>query len=552
MKKASIVITVALLLFVAAISWGGGKTDKPAQGGEVKKTITMGIAADPGGWVPWGAFSQGRRDVFPFAYQTLTADYMDSTTQLMTSYFVMITGFNKINDTTYELYLRKGIHDTAGNNFTANDAVFSFERARAAATGSSYSIIDSMTVIDDLTFRISVKGDLTIGEFDNLLTETYMVTKAAYDASGDGMAKKPVGTTGYVLSDYVSGSHCTFVKSPFPYWNEAANQSEKAEDGYVTMFDTKNLDSVTFQVITDTSTLAIALETGKIDLAVGVSANDIQLFRDKGPLADKFNVNTYADTQYLLSFNASKKSPCNNLNLRMAIAYCFDSKAVLDAAYNGDGMISKAWAYPAMKDYQKAWDSQDYFGYNMATAKSYFDKYLKETGTSASNLHLRLLTYNRPVMEKMAQTLQAYINTLAGNPNACEILNFEQSSYNQLRNKPEEFDMLIGFAINSRTYPVITWYGAVTTESVTGTNSFFADDPQLMKLVLAASSERTHSDATVSAFQKHINDNCYIVGMVTGYVYIVGANWIEDFKIGRGNCVAIAGMHYNWAKKGAK
>jgi ABC-type transport system substrate-binding protein len=552
MKKSLIVMVLTLSTVVTLFAGGASANARTGAATAVGKSITMGISADPGGWVPWGAFSQGRRDVFPFAYQTLTADYMDATTQSMTTYYVMITGFDRINSDTYEIHLRKGIYDTAGNSFTASDAIFSFEQAIAMATGSSYAIIDHMELVDALTFRIYIEVDLTVGEFENLLTETYMVTKAAYEGSGNKLASKPVGTTGYVLSEYVSGSHSTFVKSERGYWNEAANQSESIKDGYVTMYDTKNLDSVTFQVITDASTLAIALETGKIDLAVGVSANDVGLFRNGGPQANKFNVNTYADTQYLLAFNASNRSACNNLNLRLAIAYCFDSYAVLDAAYNGDGLVSKAWAYPAMKDYQKSWDAQDYFDYNLATAKSYLEKYFRETGTTAANLHLRLLTYNRPVMEKIAQTLQAYISELVGNPNACEILNYEQSTYNQLRNNPAEFDMFIDYAINSRTYPIISWFSAINPQSARGTNEFFANDPQLLPLVLAAAGANTHSDATVAAFQKHINDNCYLIGLVTGYVYIVNANWIETFSVGRGNCVSIASMKYNWQAKAAR
>jgi ABC-type transport system substrate-binding protein len=378
-----------------------------------------------------------------------------------------------------------------------------------------------------------------------------MVTKAAFEADPDRMARKPVGTTGYVLSEYISGSHCTFVKAG-NYWNEAANQSKKEEDGYVTMFDTTNLDSVTFQVITDPSAMAIALETGKIDIAVGISADDVKLFRSGGPNANKFKVDTYADTQYLLSFNVASKSVCSNLNLRLAIAYCFDSKAILEAAYNGDGLVSKAWAYPTMADYQKSWDTQNYFDYNLATAKSYLDKYYAETGTNASSLRIRLLTYNRPVMERICQTIQAYISTLTGNPNTCEILDFEQSTYNQLSNDSAAFDMFIGYAINSRMYPIISWVAGVTNKSVRGTNQFFANDPNLARLVGAASGAKTHSNATVAAFQKHINDNAYLVGLVTGYVYIVSSNFIGDVSIGRGNCIAVAGMNYNWAAKASK
>ena len=54
--------------------------------------------------------------------------------------------------------------------------------------------------VDDYTINCEVVENLGIGDFEEILTTVNMVTKAAYEASADGMATDPVGTTAYVLS----------------------------------------------------------------------------------------------------------------------------------------------------------------------------------------------------------------------------------------------------------------------------------------------------------------------------------------------------------------
>lgn len=524
-------------------------TDDKSNVTEADKEIVVGISADPESWSPWERFNNGRRDTMPMVYQTLTSDVINPETGKYETYYVMITGYEKVDDSTYEIYVREGIVDTAGNAFKASDAVYTFETAKAMGILSQLNAIDHLELVDDYTFRLIAGRTLAVGDFEDLLSAINMVTQASYEASEDGFATNPIGTTGYELSEYTAGSRAVFTKAS-SYWNEAANESESVEDGYCYVWDTKNLDKVQFEIITDTSTMAVALETGQIDLSTTVATDDLVLFQEGGQNADKFTAFTYPDNMYALSFNADSASDCENYNLRMAIALAVDSAGVLDVAYNGDGLISKAWAYPTFVDYQADWDSQSYFDYDEEKAAEYLQAYYDETGTTASDVSLKILIMNRPSMQKAAEAVQAYIVNLVGNQNCVEIISYDQSTYEEMYLDPNEFDLMISYIQTNRTYATYAWNNLANKAKTTnGSTIFFDDSDEMLDILRAAISEETHSDATVSAFQDYINENAYMKALICGNVYVVAANWVESLQMGPKNCVALCGLEYDWAAK---
>jgi ABC-type transport system substrate-binding protein len=550
-------ITILLVLFMtlSLAACGPDKevtpgSDGVSQGSDVEKKVVVGIPADPESWAPWERMNNGRRHTMPMVYQTLTADTIDPVTKKIVTYNVMIEGYEKISDDTYEVYVREGIYDTAGNPFKASDAVFTIETVKEKGALKQVRPIDHLKVIDDYTFQIVVNEALAVGDFGDILSAINMVTQASYEASPDGMATNPVGTAGYVLSEYVTGSHAVFTKSEKGFWNEAANESKSVEDGYCFVWDTTKLDTVQFEFITDPSTMVIALETGDIDLSTSVASKDLVLFKKDGPNADKFYVHPYPDEMYSLSFNCSDQSVCSNINLRRAIAHCVDSQALLDVAYSGDGVVAKAWSYPTMMDYQKKWDSQDYFKYDPELAKQDLQAFYDETGTKASDLKIRLLIFNKPALVSIGQMVQAYIAELVGNETCCEILNYDQSTYNTLYEDPTAFDVYINYCPTHKAYSVFAWNEAANEKKRgDGTNQWFVDSDELQKLLEAAIDEKTHSDETVSAFQDYINDHCYQVSLIAGSKYMVVADWVETVLIGPKDCVGICGMDFDWTAK---
>ncbi|HHU23293.1 MAG TPA: ABC transporter substrate-binding protein [Clostridiales bacterium] len=523
----------------------------PEQQEPENKELVVGISTDPVSWEPWGAFNNGRKHLMHLVYQTLTAEIPDLVNGTTIRYYVLASGYEQIDDRTYEVYVREGIYDTAGNPFTAKDAVFSYSTAKAQGTLAQLNAIESLEVVDDYTFRMTTSRTLAVGDFEDILTGFNMVTQASYESSPDGMVTTPVGTTGYVLIDYVAGSHAVFEKAD-SYWNNAANESRSIEDGYCSTWDCTKLDKIRYEIITDPTTMTIALESGDIDISANVSSNDLQLFQDGGKLADKFDVFAHPENMYGISFNASKSSPTNNYNLRMALAHCVDPQGVLDATFDGSGIVLKAWAYPTFMDYQNKWDDQPYFEYDLDLAKEYLQKFYDETGTTADTLKLRLLTQSGPTTGKIAEAVQAYIVTLVDNPTCVEILSFDRGTYNSMWMDENAFDILLIYGQTAnRTYCTYAWNSYANAAKLQHKNDVWhSGDEKVQELLNAAISVKTHSDETVSDFQQYINDQAYIKNLMCGDVYVVGKSWIGGLEdcIGPKDCLAIMALDYDWSK----
>ena len=514
----------------------------------VEKTVTVGIIADPTTWDPWASFNPGRKHTAGVIYQTLVALVTNPETSQVVAYNVMISGYEQLDESTFRVTLREGIYDTAGNPFTANDAKFSLDSAKEKGTMGAMNDMNEVTVVDELTFDVTVNSTMAVGDFEELLSTPNMVTQAAYEASPDGMLMEPVGTTGYVLSDYVAGSSCTFTKSETPYWNEKANESRDIEnDGFCFLYDTTKVDTIVYKVITDTSTMAIALESGDIDIASSVASNDMLLFNNN---PDYSVASVPGNIMYLVT-NCSTDSPMQNENLRKAVAYCFDSSDALSAAYDGDGVVAKAWGYPSQIGYQSEWDSDeyDYFGYDLEKAQEYLQAYYEETGTSAGDLHLRLLCTTDSAHVKIAEVIQASLNALVG-ADCCELLQYETNSFNEVKSDSTAYDMYLYWGLANKPYVLYNWNLSANAErSSSGLSGFKIVDEQLQTLLNACLSVDTFSDETCKAFQEYVNEKCYTVCICTGNSHWVASNWIKSFAIGSKDAVVANAMTYDWSAK---
>lgn len=513
---------------------------------EGTKELVVGISADIGTWEPWGNFNIARQNEAPLVYQNLTADVVDLESNTMVHYYILAESTEKIGDLTYQIKIREGIYDSQGNPFTAEDAVFSFEKCKEVSRLTQIGIVDSLELVDTYTFNMTLIYD-TVGTFDDICNAINMVTQEAYEASPDGMATEPIGTGPMVLDDYVSGDHATFKKAD-SYWNDAANESKSVEDGYCSMWDFTNLDVVRYDCITDTATMAVALETGSIDLARALGDDDVALFEDN----DDFTVFGYPEGDYGVAFNVSDNAVTKNYNLRMAIALCLDSAKILDAVADGDGLVAKAWSYPSFVDYQSEWDSQDYFEYDLDAAKDYLQKYLDETGTKASDLKIRLLMQNEDIASATATAIQEAVGELTGNPLCVEILTYDRASFTEAKKTADAFDLLIqNGQIVTRTYSGYEWDAQANADK-NGFDIFHSGDDKLQSLLMEAISVDTHSDETVAAYQAYLNEQCYIKNLFTTNQYGGAASWIGnlDHAAGAKDCLNVGALSYDWNASG--
>ncbi len=565
MKKRILAMLLAGVLALSLAACGGDdNADKnsPTPGGsdaptsqtpdtaepefEGVKEIVVGVSGDIKTWEPWGNFNPARQNEAPVVYQNLTTDVVDLEKGEMVHCYVLAESAEQIDDLTYQIKLREGIVDTAGNPFTAEDAIFSFEKCKEVSSLTQVKIIKSMELVDELTFNMTLTAN-TVGTFYDVCNAINMVTKESYEASPDGMVAKPVGTSPMVMKEYVAGGYVVFEKAD-SYWNEAANESKDPAAGYCSMWDYGDIDVIRFECITDSATMAIALENGEIDIARSIGKEDLKLFEGN----KDFTVFTAPDAALGLAFNASENSPTSNYNLRMALAHCINSADCLSYVADGHGEIAKAWSYKTFVDYQDQWNGQDYFEYDLDLAKEYLAKWEQETGKKAADLQLDIILQSEDDAEALALTIQSAVGKLTGNPNTIVVNGFDRATFTQAKKDATGFDlMVVDSQLVTRSHSGYEWDNLVN-QAKNGYNCFHADDDVLQEKLMDAIQVATTSDETVSAFQEYINEQCYMKNLIYVEGFGATASWIGNtiHATGAKNALNLGALTYDWNASG--
>lgn len=395
---------------------------------------------------------------------------------------------------TFTLY--DNIYDTAGNHFTAEDAVWCFGKFHENALTDAGNFTNEQ-VVDEYTFTVDIASDAVtlLKPFTNL----EFVTKAAYEAAGGNMATKVVSTGPYMVEDYVTGSTLTVVKNA-DYWQKNPTVTNQKQ----------NVDKIVYNYMTEASQIAINLESGVVDFAF-VDWTVADRFTS-GQVSGNFvatEVQTWGGND--LCFNMSDKSYFyNNPDLRKAIFYAIDKEAIVDAVWNGHAQVPKAYGNYNYPDADPVWQEEDYFGYNPELAQEYFEK----SGYKPGELTLKLIYPQSSYCDNMAEIIQAYLSVLGIN---VSINGLENAIYNEYSYDPTQYDIMFvgggGDGSITRIWSRRIDKSAFTTDYVIG----FINDDELQELVSAACNPATHSQETVNAVHYYLKDAAYIMRLYIEY-----------------------------------
>jgi peptide/nickel transport system substrate-binding protein len=275
---------------------------------------------------------------------------------------------------TYTFHLQTGVKFTDGTAFNADAAVYNVNRWKnlpEALQGDDYyditvfggygdkSLIKSVTKIDDATFQMvltSPKADfltaMTLAPFSMqspTALKAHNADKGSKDPSNDYWQKAPTGTGPFMFAgDFVSGDHYTIVKNP-NYWDTA---------------NAAHLDKVIFKPIADSAQRLTALKSGTVDTIDFVDAN--QLTDISGDSSLQLVSRSPLDIGRL-NINQSIK-PFNDVNVRKAISYAIDRKAIIDTFFpNGAGQAADSDLLPSMPAYEK---NATVSGFDLTKAKA--------------------------------------------------------------------------------------------------------------------------------------------------------------------------------------
>ncbi|MER9460029.1 ABC transporter substrate-binding protein [Mesorhizobium sp. M0387] len=258
---------------------------------------------------------------------------------------------------TFKLHTGVKFHD--GSDFDAGDVKFSLDRARADnsvnAQKALFAAIDTVEVVDPTTVKVTLKNPQ--GSFLYNLGWGDAVIVAP--ESADTNKEKPIGTGPFKFQSWAKGSSITLVKSD-TYWGAPVF-----------------LDKAEFRIVPDAAAAVPALLSGDIQAFPFFDPDSVAQVKDD----PRFKVvigSTEGET--ILAIN-NKKPPFDKLEVRQAIAFALDRKAIIDGASAGLGVPIGSHMSPASKAYV---DLTGLYPHNVEKAKELLKQAGFENGIKAT------------------------------------------------------------------------------------------------------------------------------------------------------------------------
>ncbi|RWO75801.1 MAG: ABC transporter substrate-binding protein [Mesorhizobium sp.] len=251
----------------------------------------------------------------------------------------------------YTFKLHSGVKFHDGTDFNADHVKFSLDRARADnsvnAQKGLFAAIDTVEMVDPATVRITLKNPQSSFLYNMGWGDAVIVAPETADTNKE----TPVGTGPFKFQSWAKGSSITLIKSD-AYWGAPVS-----------------LDKAEFRIVTDAAAAVPALLSGDVQAFPFFDPDSVAQIQGDS----RFKVVIGAtEGETILSMN-NKKSPFDRLQVRQAISFALDRKAIIDGASAGLGVPIGSHMSPANKAYV---DLTGLYPHNVEKAR----ELLKEAG----------------------------------------------------------------------------------------------------------------------------------------------------------------------------
>lgn len=341
-KALALTLSTALMITGLAACGGGNASSNPnpghTSGGTpttVKDSVIYGWSNEPSTLDPHMTSDSTALGACYQIYDMLIREEKDGTLSpaLCTSYEYS----EDMMDITFQL--REGVKFHNGDIMTADDVVFSLNRAIASSyTTKMTSAFDSCEKVDDSTVVLHLKFPYApaIGCLSN--GNCAIINKKVVESDPDWALNSPVGTGAYQFVSWTTGVELCFDAFPDYYRGEAA------------------IKHLTMRTITDTSALIISLESGEIDFVDTPIMSARQSLLDNPDLRyDECNQACY----YLIAFNTQKGHFADE-RVREAVSCAVDRQTLIDGALDGVGSPVTSSMVPICSSYDPNFPAHEY------------------------------------------------------------------------------------------------------------------------------------------------------------------------------------------------
>lgn len=409
---------------------------------------------------------------------------------------IMMESWEYDGDRTYTVKLYDNIHDSAGNPIKAEDVVFcyAYEQVGSSEQANVIRSIESVTALDDLTVQFVWSDKPVIGAFEHALSYVNIVSKAAYEASGDGMATKPIGTGPYVVDSWTSGVTMT-LKVNENYWASGDQVKLPRQQ--------QPVETIVINTISETSQLTMALQTDTIDMTADMATQDVPQFEEGGRYADKYTVEkTLATAPKSLMVNHSPKAKTSDPYLRLAIMTAIDQEFIAWMVNGGSNVAAYGFGSPMNPDYDEEAFKSYLPEHDIAKAKEYLKQSAYPNGTE-----INLIFIDGGMANDIAELIQGQLAEIGIK------VNIHGSIFpNWLAAKNDETAWDLNLSELSGFYVTDLWESAFVKQ-----NETFATEEELAELqplVKTALSVDGHTQENVNAAQKFITENVYVIPLL--------------------------------------
>ncbi|MFD1039745.1 ABC transporter substrate-binding protein [Virgibacillus byunsanensis] len=253
------------------------------------------------------------------------------------------------DDSTYIFNLVEGVTFHNGEEMTAEDVLYSFERildeATASHIASYFSDVTNIEVMGDYQIKFELEEPNATFLTNLTNSSAAIVSQQVVEENGD-LQQVAVGTGPFVFEEWVPDNSVTL---------------SKYEDYYVE--DVPKLDRVEYYTMKEESSRLSAIRTGEIDMTT-LTAKSSELLDGE----EEINIMDYQSLEYsYVGFNTDKE-PFNDERVRQALSMATDRESIVDIVWDGDALVSGPIA-PAMGDWSIDVEQEAIYQRNIDEAK---------------------------------------------------------------------------------------------------------------------------------------------------------------------------------------
>ena len=386
MKKLIAFLLAALMVFSLVACGSKGES-----GSGIQKTLTIGTAQDINSLDLQMQNDQINNNCLTLTHQSLCSLTNNATETGITYEPQLAESWEWENDNTLVFHLKDGIKFSTGDPCTADDVVFTYEKALKPDTyvSSTLSLITGVEARDEKTvvFHTSSYSNEILSNISG--KPMGILSKKAYESGQD----KPylIGTGQYKLKEWKEGQYVTFVRND-NYWGTDPGVAEE----------------ITFKPILEAASRVIALENGEIDVCIDPPTTELSFLEGNKDVT----VYEQAGTRlFYFGFNTAK-APFDNKTLRQAVSCAINKQAIVDVVLQGKGQTQDTvvnrgvWSFYNDKDLGA-------YTYDVERAKQLLEK----SGHKAGELTVDLYAATDSPYKDIAPMIQSDLSAIGINVN---------------------------------------------------------------------------------------------------------------------------------------